>query len=182
MSTENKHERVNYFDGQILSAAEFQVEQEYFLDRHRLHNRFLHGWGVVCGLKVTARNSGEVVVDPGVAIDCVGNEIHVCAEVRLPIARISGTQFVALEYMEIKTSPTPSPFGGTGPDPDEPIPSRIRESFRLEIVGADPAADHQGKKPGKPGCGLTHQICLASLKKRGNGWKIEQRSRRGAGG
>jgi len=45
-------ERVNYFYGQMLGVREFQSEQHYFHDKQRLHNRFLHGFGVVCGLGV----------------------------------------------------------------------------------------------------------------------------------
>ncbi len=36
-----------------MAAREFIAEQRYFLSHHRLHNRLLHGWGVVCGLGVT---------------------------------------------------------------------------------------------------------------------------------
>jgi hypothetical protein len=45
-------ERVKYFYGQLLGVREFQSEQRYFLEKHRLHNRYLHGYGVVCGLAV----------------------------------------------------------------------------------------------------------------------------------
>jgi len=45
-------ERVNYFYGQMLGVREFQSEQRYFHDKQRLHNRYLHGFGVVCGLAV----------------------------------------------------------------------------------------------------------------------------------
>jgi len=47
-----RFERVKYFYGQLLGVREFQSEQAYFYDKHRLHNRYLHGYGVVCGLAV----------------------------------------------------------------------------------------------------------------------------------
>lgn len=46
-----RFERVNYFYGQLLGVREFQSEQSFFLEKHRLHNRYLHGYGVVCGLE-----------------------------------------------------------------------------------------------------------------------------------
>jgi hypothetical protein len=46
-------ERLNYFFGQMLSAADFRTEQSYFREKLKLHNRCLHGYGVVCGLEVT---------------------------------------------------------------------------------------------------------------------------------
>ena len=45
-------ERVKYFYGQLLGVREFQSEQSYFFEKHRLHNRYLHGYGVICGLRV----------------------------------------------------------------------------------------------------------------------------------
>ena len=45
-------ERLNFFYGQMLSAADFRSEQDYFREKIKLHNRCLHGWGVVCGLEV----------------------------------------------------------------------------------------------------------------------------------
>ncbi len=47
-------ERLNYFYGQMLGAHDFQVEQAYFREKLKLHNRCLHGYGVVCGLEVEA--------------------------------------------------------------------------------------------------------------------------------
>ena len=45
--------RLNYFYGQMLGAADFRAEQDYFREKMKLHNRCLHGYGVVCGLRVT---------------------------------------------------------------------------------------------------------------------------------
>lgn len=46
-------ERPNYYYGQLLGEREFRGEQTYFREKLKLHNRCLHGWGVVCGLDVT---------------------------------------------------------------------------------------------------------------------------------
>ena len=44
--------RLKYFFGQMLEARDFQAEQDFFRDKHKLHNRCLHGYGVICGLLV----------------------------------------------------------------------------------------------------------------------------------
>ena len=44
--------RLRWFTGRFITARDLTDEQEYHLDRHRLHNRLLHGWGTVCGLGV----------------------------------------------------------------------------------------------------------------------------------
>lgn len=45
-------ERPRYFPGEILTPAEMTLEQQYFRDKLRRHNRLIHGWGVVCGAAV----------------------------------------------------------------------------------------------------------------------------------
>lgn len=69
--------RPRYFAGQLLTATELTDEQHYLIERLRLHNRHLHGWGVVCGLAVLCRPgcAGWVTIQPGHAIDCCGNDI-----------------------------------------------------------------------------------------------------------
>jgi len=46
------YERPRYFPGQLVGAVDLNLQQEYFRNRMRLHNRMLHGWGVVCGALV----------------------------------------------------------------------------------------------------------------------------------
>src|SRR6476659_5400142 len=45
--------RLNYFYGQMLSPQDMQTEQDFFREKLRLHNRCLHGYGVVCGLLIS---------------------------------------------------------------------------------------------------------------------------------
>src|SRR5690348_10815975 len=73
-------ERNRYFTGKYMTPRDFAGEQEYFLSRHRLHNRLLHGWGIVCGLDVEPHPNPDcadrwVVVRAGIAIDCCGREL-----------------------------------------------------------------------------------------------------------
>ena len=42
--------RLRYFPGQLMTADDMRAEQEFLLKKARRHNRFLHGWGVTCGL------------------------------------------------------------------------------------------------------------------------------------
>ena len=75
----NDFKRARYFDGEILNKQIFEAEQSYHHEKRKLLNRMLHGWGVVCGLKVKATNppSSNIIVEPGLALDCQGNEIYV---------------------------------------------------------------------------------------------------------
>ncbi len=87
-------ERNRYFTGKYMTARDFADEQSYFLSHHRLHNRLLHGWGIVCGLKVRRHPNRDcaqrwVVIQPGVALDCCGRELIVKCETAydLPLPR-----------------------------------------------------------------------------------------------
>lgn len=63
--------RVNYEFGLVLGVDEFRQEQRYHLENEYLHNRSLHGYGTVCGLRVTLHDEEElqVEVSPGSGID-----------------------------------------------------------------------------------------------------------------
>lgn len=87
-------ERPKYFSGQLLTDADLTSQQKYVIEKNKLHNRYLHGWGVVCGLKVECfpcctghGASGKVLVESGYAIDCCGNDIIVCNEVEYDVVK-----------------------------------------------------------------------------------------------
>ncbi|MEZ4768506.1 MAG: hypothetical protein R2844_08780 [Caldilineales bacterium] len=71
-------QRVNYEFGQVLGVDEFRQEQQYFLQKEYLHNRSLHGYGTVSGLRVSVARPDDdademlVTVDPGIGVDQFG--------------------------------------------------------------------------------------------------------------
>jgi hypothetical protein len=128
-------ERVRFFNGQVLSVADLEAEQNYHLEMRRLHNRVLHGVGVVQGLTVTkdmARTEG-VIVSPGFALDGQGREIIVDKAADLDIGRCTrSTCFVTLQYKETPSDPSPT-RGGVSEF------SRITEGFVVATASQDPA-------------------------------------------
>jgi hypothetical protein len=46
-------ERPRYFPRQLMTPTELILEQDYFRDKMRRHNRLLHGYGVICGAWVS---------------------------------------------------------------------------------------------------------------------------------
>src|SRR5712692_7954620 len=117
-------ERVHYFPRQIMTADDMETECDYFRQKLRRHNLFLHGWGVVCGLEVTAApipdQPRRVQVGSGYAIGPFGDEIFVGEPVFLDLAKcgpgdmtdpcepnivlsgpgVSGTIYVVIKYAE----------------------------------------------------------------------------------
>jgi hypothetical protein len=65
--------RMRYFDGLFLNAEDYSLDQEFYLRLQRLHNRYLHTWGIVCGLKVVpvAGEAMKVKVLEGLALNQV---------------------------------------------------------------------------------------------------------------
>jgi hypothetical protein len=75
--------RPRFFAGQLLSEEDLNRLDHYIVAKNRLHNRYLFGSGVVCGLEVVCgkcdpAGGGTVVVKPGYALSPCGNDIVVC--------------------------------------------------------------------------------------------------------
>src|SRR5262245_29374467 len=68
-----------FFTGQLLTDEDLQKLADYAVEKNRLHNRNYLGDGVVCGLQVKRHpcDATRLVVEPGHAIDCCGNDIVV---------------------------------------------------------------------------------------------------------
>ena len=157
--------RPNYFVGKILTAADFQQEQEYHREKSRRHNRFLHGWGVVSGLDVHIEDNATVIVSPGLALDCAGNELVLTAPEKMSLSCVTGKHYLTIRYRE-------SPGGEQPSLHEESHFSRIDEDVLIELARANPAEDHPGMGAGSPGCGLSHAICLAAFSQRSGNWRI----------
>jgi hypothetical protein len=98
-----------FFAGQLLTEADLQQLGDYVVAKNRLHNRYLFGDGVVCGLNVTCPpcGSGKVTVNPGYALDCCGNDIVVSCPVDLDI-----NQMVRQLMLKIRKADCGDPCAG----------------------------------------------------------------------
>jgi hypothetical protein len=69
--------RPKFFAGQLLTEDDLSALTAYTTAKNRLHNRYLFGAGVVCGLWVSCDpcGGGTVTVQPGYALDCCGNDL-----------------------------------------------------------------------------------------------------------
>jgi hypothetical protein len=72
--------RPRFFAGQLITDTELNAQTDYVIKKNRLHNLYLHGWGVVCGLEVLCHPScdGWVTIKQGYAISPCGDDIIVC--------------------------------------------------------------------------------------------------------
>ena len=149
-------EKPRFFCGQLLTDVDLHATVNYVSAKSRLHNRFLFGTGVVCGLTVHCDvcTDTKVVVDPGYALDCLGNDIVVCSPAVFDVAE-------ALECKKKKEDPCGKPKDCDPPETEyclvisydeqhlNPVnalvrdqgcrtnrcePSRTKESWRLQLI------------------------------------------------
>jgi hypothetical protein len=75
--------RPRFFGGMLLTEDDLQAAIDYMVAKRKLTNREVFGAGVVCGLTVKPDpcDTRSVLVSPGYAIECCGNDILVsCPE------------------------------------------------------------------------------------------------------
>jgi hypothetical protein len=146
------HERLNYFTGQFLTQRDFQDEQNYLLGKHRQHNRYSHGSGTMCGLKVAqhpnpACRDRFVVIQPGLALDCCGREIVVSEPAYVDLDKALAPQdegtpkgkhlLISLCYTECKTEFVPALYAECGCDETGLEANRIYEGFAVDVELVD---------------------------------------------
>ncbi len=152
----------NFFTGKMMGAREFITESAFHGEKMRHHNARLHGWGVVCGLKVTQHDNEVcqrryVWVEPGTAVDCCGHEILVRDREPLDVLafpavrrlqtmtpeRLHALQ-VCVRLRECPTEEVPVLYDECGCDDTQCAPNRILESFELDVI-VDPPLPTVGR-------------------------------------
>jgi hypothetical protein len=99
--------RLHYYAGRLLDAADLQLEQDYYREKLRRHNRNILGYGIVSGLEVTVDPDGtHVVIEPGYAIDPCGEELAIPVRVEIELPHERDAAFVTLCYGERRCDPS----------------------------------------------------------------------------
>ena len=164
--------RNRFFSGKLLTAEDLALEQEYFSEKLKRHNRYLHGFGVVFGLEVS-RSDSAVVISPGLAIDCQGNEIVVPEPLKqsFPSPDSGSTIFLSVSYIEKATDAVPSAL----PNCSEMENSRIEESTVAVFDKGNANQGHRHFKGRWRSCGQSHGLTIARLRLSSGQWRIDRR-------
>jgi len=170
----NNLERVRYFPRQLITADDMRLEQEYFLEKQRRHNRFLHGWGIVCGFDVKAHPitgaPWNVDICSGYILGPYGDEIYSSKTVQYDLAACNVDAqmdpcekkiethnceeapsgfYLAIKYAECRMRPVRIQPTGCGCDDTACEYTRIRDSFELACL-PDLPKSHCPEAPGAP--------------------------------
>jgi hypothetical protein len=168
-------ERNRYFTGKYMTKRDFEHEQAYFLSRRQLHNRLLHGTGIVCGLSVDyhpdrIKNHDTdcarrwVVVRAGIAIDCCGRDLILEEDTafRLPLPPESskgeetqqadeewmdGPFLLVLRYAEEEIEHVPAIYSEDDCGSDCHEANRVREVAKLDVLKPDEVEANCWKTP-----------------------------------
>ncbi|MFL6623130.1 MAG: hypothetical protein ACJ8NR_11110 [Sulfurifustis sp.] len=178
-------ERVRYFPRQLLTADDMRIEQEYVREKLRRHNRYLHGWGVVCGCTVEPVPNAkglQVRVCPGYAVGPQGDEIWIseCIDVDLktgpqdqpcsvrwpcpPVGEMPGERdrsinaYIAVRYAECYSRPVRVHPAGCGCDEVGCEYSRIRDSFEIKVLWELPQSHIDAQKDDEVWCATVHKL------------------------
>lgn len=161
-------ERPRFFASKLLTAEDLSLEQQYFLDKLKRHNRRLHGFGIVSGLKVTT-DSGKISVDAGMALDCQGNEIVIGkVEILLPPPTEESwrTAYVNIKYAEAASDSVTTQGAAQA--------SMIKESFEIIMVQENCNRGHRHARARWLACGEPHAVTIAKLKRNSQGWRVDR--------
>ena len=137
-------DRIRFYDGEFLRAFDFSDEQTYHMEMRRRLNRYLHLYGIVQGLSmVSASDSYEVSIEPGMAIDAFGREIYIFAPYTLGDSDLTtnritraGTYDVWLRYQKSPGTPPSSGYGNCNQTSQY---TRWVESFSVSLLGPSPS-------------------------------------------
>jgi hypothetical protein len=178
MAESQSLKRLRFFTGQLLTAESLKLEQHYFREKLKRHNRTLHGFGIVSGLEVNVQ-SGQIVVEAGLALDCEGNEIVISSTRPLVVAATTnGFQpaYVCVRYVEEETDFIPAVPGEPTATSTEngAKASTTTERSAIEIAPENSNRSHRHLRARWLACGKPHALTIAKLKHSAQGWRVER--------
>ncbi len=96
--------RPRFYADQVITVQDLSAEQQYQREKQWLHNRLLHGYGVVSGLEVIVQDDekggAKVVVAPGYALDGWGRELIVTAQLDYHLPHEKRDLIIYLKYVD----------------------------------------------------------------------------------
>ena len=155
----NAFERNNYFYGKLMTVRDFELEQSYFVEKRKLLNRYL-----------PHECPRMVMLKPGIALDCCGNEIIVPGDIEINLASKdedipSGgkTVYVCIKYLECDVEPVPVLVSECSCDNTASKSSIKRETFEYEILQNEPEKPDMIKIPDMTCKKIMQQLVRDSL-------------------
>jgi hypothetical protein len=169
MSESPSLRRPRFFPGQLVTPEDLELQQQYFREKLKRHNRSLHGFGLVSGLRVKV-NSGQIVVEPGLALDCEGNELTIETEQSIAPPTNADWQiaFVNVRFVEVCSDPTPLAGGSSVHG------VYFVESFEVAVTEENLNRGHRHLRARWLACKQPHALTIAKLRHSSQGWRVDR--------
>lgn len=148
-------ERIEFLDGQQLTAEDLTEFKNSNTELRWLHARSLHSWGIGIGFDVQGnRGDSSVSIGSGYAVDCLGREVILSSERTKTVPAVPGqmdgtdaTYYLIAAYLRdadqavVETRPGVCVSGGTVRLTEEPfiawrLPNELREGQDLVLARA----------------------------------------------
>src|SRR5690242_8041352 len=143
MTEQQGFKRINFFKGFLTTEKDWNDAERYHIDKRRLHSRMMHSPGIVYGyagdLRVTSRARGDlsVEVQPGYAIDGMGNDLVIhdatIRNINLEEFKLPQTIYIVLRYYEELTD-----FIAYKENLEYKGHRRVLESCKVELSQTEP--------------------------------------------
>lgn len=144
-----------YFYGKLLTADDFEQEQQYFDDKRRMINRWVLGAGIVAGLEVIRVDDYSISVEMGMALDYTGREIVVDMPVIRKLSMIDGyeevsmaegdeSMYLCIEYHQTPVEPVHNITDRSVHTREEDAFNKYREDYRLFVTDDEPPEPDHG--------------------------------------
>jgi hypothetical protein len=162
-------ERPRFFARQLVTPDDLTLGQEYFRNKIRRINRYLHGWGVVCGTRVDpSKKPWKVIIRKGYILGPYGDEIvierEICFDLRTRCMAVTSGDacdeivdplcpdqtleprkagkpyYVAVRYKEIPSRPVRVQPVGCGCDDVSCEYSRWRDGYEICVLDQCPGS------------------------------------------
>ncbi len=131
-------ERNNYYFGKLLTAKDFEAEQNYFNDKRRLMNRLNGSNGIVCGLGVIMADDTSIILQAGCATDASGREIVVPETTVIKLPTIDGysqlnsnVAYLGIAYNE---NPADEVYSVMSTDDENLKYNKTKEQYKLTLT------------------------------------------------
>lgn len=144
-----------YFYGKLLTADDFDQEQQYFDNKRRLMNRWALGVGIVAGLEVIRVDDYSVSIEMGMALDYTGREIVLEMPVIRKLSLIDGyveatmaegeeSMYLCMEYAQTPVEPVHNITNRSVHTKEQETFNKYQEGYRLYVTDDEPPEPDDG--------------------------------------
>jgi hypothetical protein len=153
--------RPRFSPGLLLEDEDLTAGVDYTRELNRLLFRSLFGCGVICGLTVKAEpecngRQLQIVIEPGLALDCMGDPIHVTSRQTMSYdpqcEEFPRAIWVTACYLEKPCRPRDVSCSceDTGQDGGQVERTRIRDGFEIKLYSQQPGCACSCEDPVSP--------------------------------